>query len=63
MNRVGGRLGMGAGQGLELASRPNMPTAKQQPAQQMPSPEVGGNRPPVNYGQRPSGDATFPQEF
>jgi len=54
MNRVGGRLGMGAGQGLEVSPRPNMPSAKQAPAQPMPSPEVGGNRPPMSSAPMPS---------
>lgn len=38
LNRVGGRLGLGAGDGLQLSQRPNMPAAKQPPAQSMPSP-------------------------
>jgi hypothetical protein len=61
MNRIGGRFGMAQGQGMELSQRPNTPAAKQSPAQPMPSPEVGGNRP--GFAQRPGGDATFPQEF
>lgn len=53
MNRIGGRFGMEAGQGMQLAQRPNMPTAKPQAPAQMPAPtqapvpEVGGNRPGI----------------
>ena len=45
LNRVGGRLGLSQGSGLQLAERANMPTAKPQAQQQMPEPTVGGNRP------------------
>ena len=50
--------------GMQLSSQSPTPQAPQKPAPRsdMPSPEVGGNRPPLNYGQRPGGDATFPQE-
>lgn len=51
-------------QGMQLAS--NAPNAPQKPQPQggMPSPgaSVGGNRPPLNYGQRPGGDVTIPQD-
>lgn len=49
---------------MELSQRHGTPQTPQKPQQQanMPQPEMGGNRPPLNYGQRPGGDATFPQD-
>lgn len=49
---------------MEIASRTPTPQNPQKPAPRgdMPSASVGGNRPPLNYGQRPGGDATIPQE-
>jgi hypothetical protein len=51
-------------QGMQLSQRHGNPQTPQKPQQQtnMPQPEMGGNRPPLNYGQRPGGDATFPQD-
>ena len=51
MNRIGGRFGLQAGQGLQVGQTPNTPAAKPQPQQPMPEPSVGGNRPP--QGQMP----------
>lgn len=63
-NRVGGRFGMAPEQGMEIAPRQSPPQQPQKPQASgtMPSAEVGGNRPPLNYGQRPGGDATIPQD-
>lgn len=51
-------------QGMQLSQQSQTPQQPQkpQPRSDMPNPEVGGNRAPMNYGQRPGGDATFPQE-
>lgn len=50
--------------GMQLSQQSQTPQQPQkpQPRSDMPNPEVGGNRAPANYGQRPGGDATFPQE-
>ena len=55
---------MPQGQGMEIASRTPTPQQPQKPAPRgdMPSASVGGNRPALNYGQRPGGDATIPQD-
>lgn len=49
---------------MQLSPQSTTPQAPQKPAPRgdMPSASVGGNRPPLNYEQRPGGDATMPQE-